>query len=675
MTEQLARIVSFTSVSTPAVKKGEWSPDTGIPAPPFWSEVDNKKRLEDALRILWVVHEVDFSSSSRKRMREWYEAESQLPRYAGLSDEAKATLLLQRLITYRDHNVFCKFKQVAGSWVVDADIRTLRRWPVGVPRIPHPLEAPYSAAPQSTFFSSRQGAIAPSIALPTAAAPTAPVGEGAVVQRAQPEPAAGTAATTVVVPLAVGGLVRDDYVGVVEPPPAPDLLERFHLSRANTIAFTESRTLITTPDTVFHPNNKLQLPALVVFEQPGNPVQAVAVLWWIDVECCHYLPNPSPTQPEFYHTGSTVLQQGALLLNPQRVCMFFTVVEVQPRHARQHCLMGQTFSSFQFVNVMLGVTDGTDALALWSLCKHDPGKKKRVTLRTVMAKPTNWNTYVLNPPELMGSYTFPDFPRTVNQICKRDLLAGLCRWECDHYRCSVLCFHGHKHDYEAVGVIANEWYEITQRLHKGAKKSEIEHLQTRVKCAVSRSLNTAWGNRIHFTDDTTDAMVYRLFDQAWWFEPLLNDLQLLHANLTEVPFTHRFFFEQDASLLTRVQDLRQWTEHFEFGMVNPVDGVSHYLGPAGEPCLLTVWRWKSNPQRPFAREMVHEHHNPFGVVYVPVSIDTLNALWKPEPVDTIIKHANIVSFAERELFDGQNSAEVKEQQRRGALEDEAKTRG
>ena len=99
MASHSAQILSFTTPTL--LPKQAWSQDTGIPPPPFWEEKADRKTLAPGKRILWAVHEVDFSNSIRKKWEQWYQQELALPSYVSLSDEARDMLLLKRFILYR----------------------------------------------------------------------------------------------------------------------------------------------------------------------------------------------------------------------------------------------------------------------------------------------------------------------------------------------------------------------------------------------------------------------------------------------------------------------------------------------------------------------------------------------------------------------------------------------
>ena len=174
-------------------------------------------------------------------------------------------------------------------------------------------------------------------------------------------------------------------------------------------------------------NSVINLPLLLHFDHGG--VQAIAILWLVDQGSHAYEPLVAPTGGEYYSTGSSGVPEEGFCASPHRVCMFNTVLEVSPRHSAYQLLVGQTFSSLRLVGTLLGAAPAIDGLTLWSLHRTVQHNRPQspAKLSDVLRNRSTIDTHTKNPIELLGEFTFPEFPIIISAIVRRDMLAAMCR--------------------------------------------------------------------------------------------------------------------------------------------------------------------------------------------------------------------------------------------------------
>lgn len=380
----------------------------------------------------------------------------------------------------------------------------------------------------------------------------------------------------------------------------------------------------------------IQLPRLVKLVNPeqANETIAVAILWWIDRGHYPYIPHIEPPNYQWYHTGGEDESElGELISTPQRVCFFFTMLYVKPERSHHHSLVGQMFSSFQFLNRFFGISDGVDALTRWCLY----GTTKLLPLRTILVDRESLDSHVIQCYEFFDDYQYAEFPRTVNRLSKRDMLASMCRWECDEFRCRVEpgtpCTHQYRHNYS----VADEAFKLMATM-KPPKKSKLpakarnrfkpkptqSDNETRAVNKIEQGLPTAWANAITFSDTTDNTTLFDWMQQGYLFQPLLKMLTRLYLRTTQhvIPFPfHYWGHQQNATLIKSTQDMAEWWQAYQIER-HPVLGLSKYLTRDGSQCVLTGWRLRPNPCRP------SPYSGFANVAYVPVPVSLLDFLWK-----------------------------------------------
>jgi hypothetical protein len=451
-----------------------------------------------------------------------------------------------------------------------------------------------------------------------------------------PNPPSSASSSPVAIPPVVATPPSSGGSEEIVLPEARDFVEEWGMDPQQLVSFSAQwsrNALAAEPATLINARSAIRLPRLVKLIDPdqGDATTAVAILWSIDCGLYPYVPHIEPRRFRWYHTGTDEeTKAGELVLLPRRVCFFFTVLDVHPRHSLHHALIGQMFSSFQFLNQFFGIPDDVDALTRWCLY----GSSTLLPLRSVLATREKLDSHVIQAPELVGDLECPDFPTTVGRLSMRDMLASMCRWECDEYRCSArltvegLCSHGYQLNYatadEARELLSTGPPSTPREVPSKAQKQNRYKARPygdhnrRAVILIEQRLSGMWSNRITFTDATNFDVAMRL-EQGHFFVPLLELMKKLYLREAQGSIAFPFQFrghQHNAAVVQSLNDVKEWAKNWAPAR-QPVIGLSKYLANDGSQCALTRWTVRqSDPPSPYL---------PYcGSAHVPIPLNVLD---------------------------------------------------
>ena len=266
-------------------------------------------------------------------------------------------------------------------------------------------------------------------------------------------------------------------------------------------------------------NLELPIPIEMTTHHVGyGEVTLIAILWWIDDWDTSFAQpvQKDTTQLEYFtpdvdSDGAKIYTMGK---EPRRICFFHSIQEIvgEAQYSPAACIIGKMFSSLHFSANLIGKG-------------HDNGFDQWKILGTNVRLQS-----FIRPKEQLGAWkNFPDlvhldvlFPgHSVPSVPSRDLMAVLCKDECNKFACDDMnpCKHDEKHAYELDILDASLEHKVAEQRKKRADERALR-------------LSSKWGRAIWFEDATRKDVNY-YFSWPGWCETFIR------SELTRV---HKRFF-------------------------------------------------------------------------------------------------------------------------------------
>jgi hypothetical protein len=389
----------------------------------------------------------------------------------------------------------------------------------------------------------------------------------------------------------------------------------------------------------------LTLPILIqltLIHPEYKVVNVLAKLWYVDAYGGDKVKQPpySDNDIEFFRYQLDHNDDILTEVEPVRACFFHSIEEIEPKFTPLDQFRGKFFSSLNFTARAFGSNErGCDA---WSLAGHKPA----VSLLTYCSlSGPGFNNHQM----LCTKLTYPN--TLLEEVYPRDMLAMLCRDECNEYSCvmphagqdstPLPCNHNYVHQVEADEIDPDKvgWNE----------RSAIAARQVLTK----KWLNTPWGRRIWFYrlrqyEATT------LLEHPMWYDKVFNLLSKLNSTHWKIvrPIEYRYWPTFDDTYIETLEDLQKFGDvnqgYYQFFEQYGILGISKYsqikynpeklTDPDAQPqygddvTFLTSWILKSNKLNMFKKRTDPDY---MCSMYIPIKRSLLQAagLIEQEPVE------------------------------------------